>query len=345
MVKINNSAYQLTNKHFLQNNVSSDNKQAIGTHKQPLALSDGLKKLIQQIAPYRNEASLTPQEKEKAHIAGLYSISAYLDDKKLAKKQDLNTVAGLHKQYSELSENDAKFILQLNEKKLDSAQKLQQQFPKLTNADAHELNHVLQNLNVNIYHDQESNQTILAARGTASIRDVKQDVMTGLGATGAKYKALDQLRPLLLAGEIKPDLYTGHSLGGGMASAIANMMGDSDAQVMTFDAQRLNIKQNKLSKEHSNDIPTTDYRIDSSLSLGALMSVPVLFKNVDTVGLPSSPHTTKNPINKLVKNHSIDGIISKMDNPTTHGNLPMNAGLKQHLTTPIYKQRDHTAQI
>ena len=331
MAFISNSIHKLNNKQHLQSSANSEHMSDNGLAKKSHFFSRNLTSLVQHIAPYRNEASISPQEAKKAHMAGLYSISAYLDDNKKLRDKDLSTPEELQKTFQELTREDAESILKLSDQRLNTPQKLQQNFPRLTNADAQELQQVLEKLNISIYRDPESKEITLAARGTVSKDDIKQDVMTGLGAKGKKFKALEQLRPLLLAGEIKPNLYTGHSLGGGMATAIANMMGDSDSQVMTFDTSKLNIKQSKLGKKMGHSVPKTDYRIHSPLSLGALMKSPGLFNQTDTVRLKPGNHNTHNPLKRLGKNHTPSVIFNKIHNLHTDSNSPINPGLRQHL--------------
>ncbi|MEM9100876.1 MAG: hypothetical protein AAGB12_01025 [Pseudomonadota bacterium] len=243
-------------------------------------------------------------QRKQAHLAGLFAICVFLDEKKQLNGKNMGSVSALQRRFPGIATDDAKRVLHLCESRYDSIQKLTQRFSSLNSMDAEALLEVFKELHIGLFPHPKTNALILAARGTASRKDIQQNVMTALGAKGEKYQSLQQLVPLLKKHQIYADIYTGTSLGGGIVMALANMLDATEAVVITFDAQRLNRRQYHFSQSHQNvqAVPCIDYRIASVLSLGAIMSNP-LFKQVKTLAIPKHADTY-NPLKQLKINHS-----------------------------------------
>ena len=287
------------------------------SHRQQMAqghsgnpIGNSLKKLIHQIIPNNNAATTVINNAEKTYMAGMYALASLFDE--IGKMY----ASAVQNMLQELAELEAQALSKLSEQKLNTAEKLQQQFPKLSNSDAQDLEQVLKRLDIGIYHDDQSNMTVLVAGGADKHSGAVQDSE----ATEATTQTLGNLVPLLIVGHIHPDLYTGHSGGAELAPTIANLMGDAGTNVMTFDAQSLNTHPAKTKEDNGSSQP------DPSTSTG-----PKKEATTTSSGQAESKQVVGEGANVLKKSHS----WSSGDNAVTRHSMPtgytVNTSLKQHL--------------
>ncbi len=105
-------------------------------------------------------------------------------------------------------------------------------------------------------------QYVVAYRGTQDSNDVKNDLQQGVGADSDEYKRAISLSNLVHKGSGGTDSYTGHSLGGGLASAASVNTGQPGT---TFNAAG-------LSEQTVGGYPATPAPVDAYYTRGEPLS-------------------------------------------------------------------------
>ncbi|WP_086929537.1 hypothetical protein [Agarilytica rhodophyticola] len=274
---------------------------------------------------------LSQRQKEKHLNSTLYAQLTYLDDdginelSELKQKDEKAAIKWLQDKFPppkglenlKLTDDDAKTMLKMLDTRLNTSEELNKQFPNLSPKQAEKMLDLTKKLDINLHQDHISGELVFVARGTQDKGDLIQDVVTGLGGMGHKYRGLEKLVDLMNEGSSSPEQLPkqiiGHSLGGGMALAAAKgLKDDNGMETMILDTQKLNHKQKKAFEQPtSNEINETNYSVNSNASLDKLMAVPLMFEQPNTVRL-DNVDTFLNPVTELTTNHMLPTLRGQM---------------------------------
>lgn len=203
---------------------------------------------------------------------------------------------------------------------LSTRSDLQNNFKQLSTEDADKILSLAKETDVRLYKDERLGGLVFAARGTKDLDDVKQDIDIAEGETGHKVDKLKELTAVMDKNNIRPDFFTGHSLGGLMAMSASeyfqqqNTNGkngqNKDRNVIVFDSAPINRQTKKEFSVKGVADDTVNIRIKSPFSLGAVTKLNPGYVKVPTIKLPESENSPD------IKSHLLANIEQSLSDVT-----------------------------